>query len=258
MSELMVITWNKAFLLLSMTMAVSGVVLAYIYIPPFFLYKPGGKYRIAMAGRSVMGGWFRYWNWPYPLKMHALYVAWPIPHRLYVKAGFYLEYVHIAPPSEDMERLGFGSRTMESLREQIPAGRYDALFFKFCFVDFGDRSIRTEADGETHLERLKQVTLDVHEFTKERKIRMILGNALPVLEQDAKGQWVRKEYNRWLLEYAKVNPDILVFDFFDPLTEGGDTLSGRNAMSPTNSHLSSEAYRSLDERFSETLKRLKR
>ncbi len=257
MSALLVMTWKKAFILLTVTMAASWGVLAYIYVPPIFLYAPEGKYRIAMVGRSVMGQWFRYWNWPSLLRRQAMRFGVPIPHSHYVKDGCYLDYVEIAPPSEDAERSGFGSRTMQSLRERVSGGSHDALFFKFCFVDFGDRSVRSEADRDAHLARLQKLTREVHEFAKAQKIRLVLGNALPVLDGGAKGQEVRKAYNRWLAEYAKSNPDILVFDFFGPLSEGSDTLSTANAVSPTNSHLSCRAYRLLDKGLSQVLGQLK-
>jgi hypothetical protein len=40
---------------------------------------PEGKYRVAMAGRSVMRQWFKYWNYPLALCRYAVHFPWPIP-----------------------------------------------------------------------------------------------------------------------------------------------------------------------------------
>src|SRR3990172_3358178 len=60
--------------------------------------KKDGECRVAMAGRSVMGHWFKFWNFPDILSRYAIYFPWPVPYKEYVKDGYRLEYIRISPP----------------------------------------------------------------------------------------------------------------------------------------------------------------
>ena len=108
-------------------------------------HKPEGKYRVAMAGRSVMRQWFKYWNYPRALSRYAVHFPWPIPWKEYAKDEFYFQYVQIVQPRADGPGKAYGREALAALRRQVSGERFDALFFKLCYIDFRDKRIRDEA-----------------------------------------------------------------------------------------------------------------
>jgi len=48
------------------------------------------------------------------------------------------------PPDGGQGGPSYGRETLASLRRQVEGKRYDALFFKFCFVDFRDKRLKDE------------------------------------------------------------------------------------------------------------------
>jgi hypothetical protein len=214
-----------------------------------------GKYRVAMAGRSVMGHWFKFWNFPEMLSRYAIYFPWPIPYRVHTKGPYRLEYVRIVPPNPDQANPSYGKETLSSLCAQVGGKRYDAVFFKFCFVDFRDRKLNDEITMQQLFDGMKTLISDVHAFAREEKAHLILGNALPVLKPGKYAQRLRREYNAWIGEYAGRSGDIAVFDLFGLLADDQGSLRTDLARNPFDPHLNKKAYsileKELDIRLSE-------
>ena len=208
--------------------------------------KKDGECRVAMAGRSVMGHWFKFWNFPDILSRYAIYFPWPVPYKEYVKDGYRLEYIRISPPHAGRGTPFFGQETLASLRGQVEGKRYDVLFFKLCFVDFRDKNLQDERTKEELFEGMKSLIEQVHAFARGEKANLVLGNALPVLKAGEYAQRLRREYNEWISGYAGRNPDTSVFDFFGLLSDETGKLIpnlARNAFDP---HLNKKAYTILE------------
>jgi len=84
---------------------------------------PEGKFRVAMAGRSVMRQWFKYWNYPRALSRYAVHFPWPIPWKEYAKDGFYFRYVQIVQPRADGPGEAYGQEALAALRRQVSGER---------------------------------------------------------------------------------------------------------------------------------------
>lgn len=205
-----------------------------------------GECRVAMAGRSVMGHWFKFWNFPDILSRHAIYVPWPLPYKEYAKDGYRFEYVRISPPHAGRGRSPFGRETLASLRRQVEGKRYDALFFKLCFVDFRDKQLKDEGEKEELFDGMKSLIEQVHAFARQEKANLILGNALPVLKAGETAQRLRREYNEWIGRYAGGNPDTSVFDFFGLLSDEHGSLVPELARNSFDPHLNKKAYTILE------------
>lgn len=208
--------------------------------------KEDGLYRVAMAGRSVMGHWFKFRNFPDLLSRYAIYIPWPIPYAVYAKDPYRFEYIRIVPPDPDAANARYGRETIASLRRQVEGKGYDALFFKLCFVDFRDRTLKDENAKKRLFEGMKSLIEQVHAFAGEENANLIVGNALPVLKAGEHAQQLRREYNEWIDGYAGRNPDVSVFDFFGLLSDENGKLIpdlARNAFDP---HLNREAYSILE------------
>lgn len=208
--------------------------------------KEDGFYRVAMAGRSVMGHWFKFWNFPDLLSRYAIYVPWPIPYEVHAMDPYRFEYIRIVPPDPDAASAHYGRETLASLRRQVEGKGYDALFFKLCFVDFRDRKLKDESTKKGLFEGMKSLIEQVHGFAREENAKLIVGSALPVLKAGEHSQRLRREYNEWINGYAGRNPDVSVFDFFGLLSnENGRLIPNlaRNAFDP---HLNRKAYSILE------------
>lgn len=210
---------------------------------------------MAMAGRSVMGHWFKFWNFPELLSRYAIYFPWPIPYQVRVKGRYRLEYVRIVPPDPDHANPSYGKKTLSSLRAQVGGKRYNAVFFKLCFVDFRDRKLKDEITKQKLFDGMKSLITDVHAFAREERAKLILGNALPVLKPGEYAQRLRREYNEWIGECAERSGDIAVFDFFGLLSDDKGTLRADLARNLFDPHLNKKAYsileKELDIRLSE-------
>ncbi len=208
--------------------------------------KKDGPCRVAMAGRSVMGHWFKFWNFPDLLSRYAIYVPWPIPYERHEKNGFRFHYVRIDPPDPGAAPARYGEETLASLRRQVEGKGYDALFFKLCFVDFRDRKLNSESEKKHLFEGMRSLIGNVHAFARGEKSKLLIGNALPVLRPGEYAQQLRREYNEWIGEYALRNPDTIVFDFFGMLSNENGLLRREMARNAFDSHLNREAYAILD------------
>lgn len=220
-------------------------------------HKPEGKYRVAMAGRSVMRQWFKYWNYPRALSRYAVHFPWPIPWKEYAKDGFYFQYVQIVQPRADGPEKSYGQEALAALRRQVSGERFDALFFKLCYIDFQDKRIRDEGTLRELFGRMRNLLEKVHAFAGEQGVPLIAGNALPVLAPAEHAQRLRREYNAWLAEYAAKHRDTAVFDQFGLLTDSGGGLRRELARGPFDNHLNDRAYEILDESLLRTLSGLR-
>jgi len=222
------------------------------------LYKPDGKYRIAMAGRSVMDQWFKYWNWPFFLHDYAVYREWPIPHTRYIKDRYYLEYIPIDSPHVKSDGKEYGARMFESIQNQVDEKKYDALFFKFCFVDFSDKNLN---DADTESRQFKEMTSlveKVYVFATEKNLKLILGNALPTETPGRYAQQLRLDFNNWVKQYVAAHPDIIPVDLFHPLTDDRGVMRAELARSPDDSHVNRKGYQLLDKELFDQLRKAAR
>jgi hypothetical protein len=189
------------------------------------------------------------------LSRYAIYFPWPIPYQVHTKDRYRLEHVRIVPPDPDQANPSYGKKTLSSLRAQVEGKRYDAMFFKMCFVDFRDRKMKDEITKQKLFDGMTSLITDVHAFAREEKAKLILGNALPVLKPGEHAQRLRREYNKWIEEYAGRSGDIAVIDLFGLLAGDQGTLRADLARNPFDPHLNKKAYtileKELDIRLSE-------
>lgn len=208
-------------------------------------HTPDGKMKVIMFGRSTMSLWFKHWNWPYPLRIKTTYKPWPIPYKMYSKGELYLEYFPVNGPKGNDPGELFGQKMLQSVREGLDSGRYDAAFFKFCFIDF---PVKDGERGE-RMEGLKSVVMKVHDMTSQRNMKLIVGNALPLPKPNEETLSLQKEYNSWLEDYASRNKDVLIFDLFRPITDKDGRLLMEYAHARGDHHPGEKAFALLDKKF---------
>src|SRR4030067_1907510 len=143
--------------------------------------KNDGASGVVWVCRSVMGDWFKFWNFPDLLRRYAIYLPWPVSYKEYAKDGYRFEYIRIVPPDGGQGGPSYGRETLASLRRQVEGKRYDALFFKFCFVDFRDKRLKDEKTEKGLFEGMRSLVGHVHAFAPGGDASLIPGNALPVL-----------------------------------------------------------------------------
>jgi len=218
---------------------------AYVFIRPL-LHFPGDRVKILMCGRSTMGMWFKHWNWPYPLRVKFTYRPWPISYKKYSHGNLYLDYWQLAGPKSKDPNIRFGEKMLERFREGLDTGTYDLAFFKFCFVDF---PVDNETEGRQRYSDLIQTVTNAYQMTSERNMKLIVGNALPLLKPNDPTLELQKEYNTWLDNFASNHDDVMVFDFFSILTDRTGKLRKDLARSADDSHPNDKTYTLLDEHF---------
>lgn len=211
------------------------------------MHETGEIYRVAMAGRSVMRQWFKFWNYPRALSRYAVHLPWPIPWKEYAKDGYHFRYVQIVQPRVDGPGEAYGQEALDALRRQVSGERFDALFFKLCYVDFRDKRIRDEGTRTELFDRMRTLLEKVHAFAGDQGVPLLFGNALPVLAPAEHAQRLRRGYNAWLAEFAAKHRDTAVFDQFGLLTDGGGRLRRELARGPFDNHLNYRAYEILEE-----------
>ena len=219
-----------------------------IIIPPFFRFQ-GDRTKILMCGRSTMMLWFKHWNWPYPLRIKTTYRAWPIPYYEYTHGNLYLEYLSLPSPISSEQNDSFGKDMLKSFNEGLIKKRYDVVFFKFCFVDF----MVEENEKEKRLKDLTNIIQEVYDITSKQKMKLILGNALPLPEPNNPTLSLQMQYNDWLTRFASEHNDILIFDFFSPLTLKDGRMNMALARSSGDHHPGERAFSLLDKIFFEQI-----
>lgn len=178
---------------------------------------------VTMNGRSVMGGWFEHWgyDWEGPVS----------------RDGYLLEYREL---DADLSSIA------ESFERNVDGSQPGSVvFFKFCFADFwGDNSAQ-----------LKGVIDEVIGSAADRGLRLIIGNALPVREEDGSTGLVSQyhDYNEFLVQRASESPDVFVYDFYGILAGSDGFL--KHEYDVGDSHLNESAYSALDGTFFPLLER---
>lgn len=218
------------------------------------MHSPENRMKVAMTGRSTMGLWFKHWNWPYPLRIKTTYRNWPIACHKYTHDNIYFEYIPVSAPwSKDPETI-FGEKMLQSFNNILEKDAYDAAFFKFCFVDFpvkGDQ-------WQTKFNDLKRTVKQAHEITAKKKIKLIVGNALPLLNSSDETIQVQREFNAWLKQFAASHKDVMVFDFFGRLTDKSGKLKIKFARAEDDPHPNDHAFSLLDGPFFQEISNLLR
>ncbi|MFH1151209.1 MAG: SGNH/GDSL hydrolase family protein [Actinomycetota bacterium] len=177
--------------------------------------ESGARGDVTMCGRSVMYGWLQHWGYQ---------GSGTVGHD-----GYTFDYRELD-----------GSNMVGSFKDAVgglPAG--SPVFFKFCFVDF---------DGSNLAEREEQVD-EVVAFAREKGLKLVIGNALPVHEQDAPDGILDeyRSFNEFLEQKAASNPDVWVYDFYGVLAGPDGFLKAE--YDTGDSHPNDEAYTELDVTF---------
>ncbi len=201
-----------------------------------------------MGGRSVMDMWFRYWNLPGVLNKISVYKKWPIPYKKYQLKEFYFEYIPVCAPHQgfDKPNYEYGKAMFESLSEGIGHRKFNALLFKFCFVDFGVKSIE---NIEGKVESLILLVKKAYEYTQRNKMDLLLCNSLPVMNPGPYDQEVRYRFNKWVDEFQKEKQDVVKIDLFGILTDEKGKLKKEFSVEPeeSDSHPNMNAFKILTE-----------
>lgn len=248
---------RKLFIILMVGVALLAT---FLFIPPALYSSPDGKYRIAMAGRSTMDYWFKSWNWPVFVIKLAGWKNLPIPHEKYAKDKYYFEYLPVPGPTFSDNPDENAREMFEAIARQADPKRYDALFFKFCYVDFpvpeGDEEAR-----KTRLRQMKGMVEKVHQLAKTRGMKLILGTALPVLNPGNNENQLREELTDWIISYGKQNQDVGVVDLYKPIIDDQGKLRNEFAQylwhrNVYDDHVSWKGFRVLDQGLFQSLDEL--
>ena len=255
----MIVLRSFSFIIIGLII-ISAIVFGLLYMPKFF-YSPKGKYAVAMGGRSVMDMWFRYWNIPGILNKLSIYKPWPIPYKKYQEDDTYFEYMPLEAPHRNMKEKGyeFGHEMYRSLVQRLDGKRYDALLFKFCFVDFGDKSITTREKADKRFDEMISLTKKVHKLASEREMKLILGNSLPTLKPGPFSLELRRKYNDWVDEYEKGNEDVVEIDLFGTLADNNGRLNEEYSINlgDLDSHPNMKAFELLEEQLFHKIQQIK-
>jgi hypothetical protein len=217
----------------------------WMVVPPL-MHTQKNKMKVIMFGRSTMSLWFKHWNWPYPLRLKTTYKPWPIPYKTYSQGKLYLKYFTVNGPETRKTGAQFGEKMLQSVQEGLDSDKYDAAFFKFCFVDF---PVKSNEEKEKRIKDLKDVVIKVHAMASQRNMKLIVGNALPLPKPNDETLSLQKDYNTWLQEYAARNRDVLVFDLFGPITDKDGRLIMDYRQAIGDDHPGEKAYALLDKTF---------
>ncbi len=191
---------------------------------------------VFMCGRSVMGGWFGYWDWDGD------------PEEAVSFEGRGLYYREMDSPPEI---VGTARRV---IGEAGPGG---TVFFKLCFADFegGDRET-----AEANLERNQGIVRDVVRASRAQSGQvLLLGNALPVVESssDEWMVWNQRAYNDFLENLAGTSSEpIVVVDLYGALATPDGYLDPSYASDPYDSHPNQAGYEALDSVLASALRSL--
>jgi len=229
---------------LSITILTICILVMYYFVRPLF-YSSENRFRIAMCGRSTMGLWFKHWNWPYPLRIKFTYRSWPIAYHKYARDNLYLEYLPIDSPNIRDTRVEFGENMLRSFTSYLDKGPYDAAFLKFCFVDFPIEDTQWQA----RYDNLKKTVIAAHDSAAKKQLKLIVGNALPLLTPSDTTIHLQKAFNTWLNEFAASHKDVMVFDFFNLLTDEEGRMRKELARGNDDPHPNDRAFTLLDKAF---------
>lgn len=184
--------------------------------------SPDPARTITMTGRSVMEGWMKHWGY-----------AWEGPVE---KNGRIFDY-------KALDADNIVSSFKESISGLQPGS---VVFFKFCFADFS---------GDNLAERESQVQ-EVVRAAKEKGLKLIIGNALPVQARDGSPE-LKAEYaafNGFLDKVASENDNVWIFDFYGVLAGSDGFLSPKYETG--DAHPNDQAYEVLDQTFFPLLDRV--
>jgi hypothetical protein len=179
----------------------------------------GGR-TVTMNGRSVMGGWMEHWGFSWEGPVH--------------KDGYLLDYKELN--ADDM-----AASFAENTRGLAPGA---VTFFKFCFADF-DGSNLSQREGEVE---------KVIQTARDRQLKLIIGNALPVRESDGNPEMLEeyKKFNSFLQRKDREGQQVWAYDFYGILAGEDGWL--KPEYQTEDSHPNDEAYSDLDPSFFQLLK----
>jgi len=239
--------WFKFAVYLLVVVAVL-VLIVYLFI--FYKndsYSPKGKFSVVLAGRSTTDLWFKYWNLPRVLNRISVWRNWYIPYEKYVQDGFYLQDLQIPSPQKGKDQAGFeyGKYVFETISDFINKNNFNALSFKFCFVDFDDSAVNTHDRLEKRFNEMSTLVTKIHDLTSTRKMKLILYTALPAFAPQPLAQELRFRFNNWLNEYAQQQSDIMVVDLYSKLTDQQGRLRNEYSVDPadSDSHVNMQAHK---------------
>jgi len=238
------------------TLVIVMLPVLYVYVPKL-LIKPEGKFTVLMAGRSVTEQWFRRRELPEFLNELSIWREWPIPHNKHIEDDVYYEQLYLPSPRTNYNKPGFvyGEQAINAIQKALKEKHFDAMLFKFCFVDFRDSSLKENADVNEQFHEMTSFVEDIHGIAKMNNTSLILGTALPILEPDIKSQQLRIRYNQWVEEYSHQHQDTIKLELFNNLINSDGKLRVDYSLDPgdNDSHLNKKAYEILEQELSQTL-----
>ena len=241
--------------LLSLLMGGAILVVALALVPRAMFCSPAGKVRIAMCGRSTMDQWFKSWNWPHLLHRFAIWRNWPIPYRRYARGGYYFELVPVPGPAFSIASEENGREMLEAIARSCGAQDFDAIFFKFCFVDFDEPGMSEEA-RKVRLSQMVAIVTKVGELARSRGQRLILGTALPVQRPEVQPLELRREFSAWVEAFGRSNPDVAVVDLYNPLVDSEGKMKLEFARNTYDDHVNWKGFKRLDQELVSSLESL--
>ena len=174
--------------------------------------------RVIMCGRSVMENWFYHWGW-----------GGDDSHTV-SRDGYTLQHGRSLEGPDDMARI------FSEICDSVPSGTNPVMFFKFCFADFyGD-----------NLAQLQGIANQVIQTAQNQGLRLIIGNALPVVAAETTPELVteHRAYNAWLTRRASETSNAWIYDMYGVLSNSAGALKPEYQTS--DSHPNDAGYDALD------------
>jgi len=106
-----------------------------------------------------------------------------------------------------------------------------------------------EDEWQKRFEGLTKTITAAHEMTAKRKMKLIVGNALPLLNPSDATLRLQVAYNQWLQDFAARHDDVRVFDLFSVMVGPNGQLREEFARDKDDDHPNDRAFSLLDERF---------
>ena len=172
--------------------------------------------RVIMCGRSVMENWFTYWGWDGD------------DSNTVSRNGYTLQHGQHLSGLDEMARI------FSEVCDAVPAGTTPVMFFKFCFADF----------YQDNLAQLQGIVNQVIQTAQNHGLRLIIGNALPVVAAETELVTEHRAYNAWLTTRASETSNVWIYDMYGVLSNSAGAL--KPEYQTGDSHPNDAGYNALD------------
>jgi hypothetical protein len=232
----------------------------YIFLPKLFISSKD-KFTVLMAGQSVTDHWFKRRELPGFLNELSIWRDWHIPYDKHVSGDVYYERLYMPSPRSGHreDNYVYGEKSLKAIESALEINDYDAMHFKFCFIDFGDKSLKSDEQVDEQLDQMTDLVQKVHALTNKHDTKLIIGNALPSLDPGQYGQKLRERFNAWVVGYGANQEDTINIELYKKLANEQGALDVKYSLDPgdNDSHLNQQAYDIMESELTQAISQIK-